>query len=446
MPIANPGGAKHWSEAFVEHLRTVHLALISVSVGLILVIASSKPYDPARALVEVKQILQLQKDWSPTWVLANLRTRVDQTAVSKEVPDQTFAITIGQPFTCGITGPNKRERALSCIAHRDWVEPTNRYRRELPFGPGQRGRLLPAFSVTSFPTTFWQFRAWWDELLDRARTVSFAHVIANGTAKGPDPNEKWVYYDGEVSATPRGAPVELKLNLTSDSGAYEGTVDEGRTTITLPVTAIEECEIDRAALKRIFPNWGTESFDKAFPDLAKALGSFYEVSIEDMKDRLSQETGKGEESFELFSLKLPVRQLTTWGALILLSLQLYFYLHLSELSKKLGVDDPGWDIPWIGMYESRISRSLFFLSSCAIPTVVVGLLAFYSSSSMLRDLPSWSALRDNKLLVAWMCCFAVAVFASALLSFLSWKYRPRVSPADDTDQQAASAQSARSKA
>jgi len=31
-----------------------------------------------------------------------------------------------------------------------------------------------------------------------------------------------------------------------------------------------------------------------------------------------------------------------------------------------------------------------------------------------------------------MSCFGMAVFASGLLSFLSWKYRPRVSLADET--------------
>jgi hypothetical protein len=433
MPIINPGGARHWSEAFVEHLRTVHLALVSVSVGIVFVIASSKPYDPARALIEVRQILQLQKDWSPTWVLANLRTRLVQTAVSKEMPDQIFAMTLGQPFECELTGPNiKRGRVFNCVAHQDWVEPVNRYKREIPFTTsyGQRGRLLPTFSVTTFPTTFWQFRAWWDVLLRDVKSISFAHVIADGTVKGPNPNENWVRYDDEASASPRVAPIDLRLNLTPAGGAYEGKIDGDKTTITLPVVAVEECDIDRAALKKIFPDWGTGAFGEAFPDLAKALGSFYEVSIEDMKDRLAQEAGKGEESFEVFGLKIPVGQLTTWGALTLLSLQVYFYLHLKELFKKLGVDDPGWDIPWIVMYQSRMSKALSLLSCCLIPTLVVGLLAFYSISSTLRDVSiSWSILGGQKLLLFWMSCFCVAVVASGWLSILSWKYRPRIAAA-----------------
>src|SRR5271163_4923391 len=143
-------------------------------------------------------------------------------------------------------------------------------------------------------------------VLDGVNTVSFAHLIADGNAKGPNPNETGVFYDGEISKAAQGAPVELKLALASDSGAYEGTVDGGKTKITLPVTAIEDCDIDRKALQRIFPNWGAGRFDQAFPDLAKALGSFYEISMEDMKDRLVQEAGKGGESFEVFGLKLPV--------------------------------------------------------------------------------------------------------------------------------------------
>jgi len=47
----------HWSKDFVEHLRTVHFALVAVSVGLILLLSrSSSP-----ALGQIRQVIELKK-------------------------------------------------------------------------------------------------------------------------------------------------------------------------------------------------------------------------------------------------------------------------------------------------------------------------------------------------------------------------------------------------
>src|SRR5437879_5077450 len=49
-----------WSKGFVEHLRTVHFALLSISVALILLLLS-KPYDARTAVSELNQIVSLKK-------------------------------------------------------------------------------------------------------------------------------------------------------------------------------------------------------------------------------------------------------------------------------------------------------------------------------------------------------------------------------------------------
>jgi hypothetical protein len=41
----------HWSKDFVEHLRTVHFALIAVAAGLILLVLSAREYNAVTALV-----------------------------------------------------------------------------------------------------------------------------------------------------------------------------------------------------------------------------------------------------------------------------------------------------------------------------------------------------------------------------------------------------------
>ncbi len=61
-------GSVHWSKDFVEHLRTVHFALLVVSAGLILLLVSSREYNAVSALVQVEQIIDLKRQWSEEWI------------------------------------------------------------------------------------------------------------------------------------------------------------------------------------------------------------------------------------------------------------------------------------------------------------------------------------------------------------------------------------------
>jgi hypothetical protein len=56
---------EHWSKDFVEHLRTVHFALVTVSVGLILLL-SSPPYDAIHAATQMSEVTQTIK-----WLFGN---------------------------------------------------------------------------------------------------------------------------------------------------------------------------------------------------------------------------------------------------------------------------------------------------------------------------------------------------------------------------------------
>lgn len=59
MRSAPQSSPEHWSKDFVEHLRTVHFALLSVSAGLILLL-SSKHYDAKVASSQMSEIIQMR--------------------------------------------------------------------------------------------------------------------------------------------------------------------------------------------------------------------------------------------------------------------------------------------------------------------------------------------------------------------------------------------------
>src|SRR5215510_3897539 len=68
-PTARPVYA---SKDYVEHLRTVHFALLSVSAGVLLLVFTAKSYDSRKAAIQMQEILRLKKVWSPEGIRAPL--------------------------------------------------------------------------------------------------------------------------------------------------------------------------------------------------------------------------------------------------------------------------------------------------------------------------------------------------------------------------------------
>jgi hypothetical protein len=143
---------------------------------------------------------------------------------------------------------------------------------------------------------------------------------------------------------------------------------------------------------------------------------------------------KGTEVFEAFGMKFPSAQVTWWGIFLLLSIQIYFLTYLRSLYDKLQPDDPGWDVPWIGMDQSTLSKRIFFFTLVLLPCMAVALLAGHRVWQLLDsgDTTVHSVLEnrgsDFSGLFTWLkfLSFTTLFLAAVLLARLSWKYRPRV--------------------
>jgi hypothetical protein len=86
-----------------------------------------------------------------------------------------------------------------------------------------------------------------------------------------------------------------------------------------------------------------DSFESCFPDLFKAAQSAGNLKVTDLKNYLLQQIEKGDSVFDAFGLKIPLDQLTFWGIVVVLSVQLYFFLHVREFHAKIKASDSGWD-------------------------------------------------------------------------------------------------------
>jgi hypothetical protein len=208
----------------------------------------------------------------------------------------------------------------------------------------------------------------------------------------------------------------------------------------IPITSLNKCTVSQTEISGAYLNVHTGSFERGFADLAAAARDRADLSLEEIKTLVHEEAAKGTEVFEAFGMKFPAGQITFWGTVILLSIQLYFFVYLKQLFGKLKSSDAGWNVPWIAMDSSRISKAVFYFTVVIVPPLAAILLDWQAavtvSSGYWEKTQHWFP-PIHFLVLPWhwhytvtlrVLLLIVAAIASGYLSRLSWKFRPQVIP------------------
>ena len=118
-----------------------------------------------------------------------------------------------------------------------------------------------------------------------------------------------------------------------------------------------------------------KKFEETFPQLYNFIKSNPKMEFSDVERLLQSEMQRerSTEKIEFLGLKFPERDLATWGAGIILVIQLYFWVHLRELSFRASRDDFSSQVAWIGLYKSIYARAMTCLTACILP---LGVIAF----------------------------------------------------------------------
>ena len=134
-------------------------------------------------------------------------------------------------------------------------------------------------------------------------------------------------------------------------------------------------------------------------------------------------------------MKFPAGQITLWGIVILVGVQLYFFLYLKQLWGKLGPADAGWDVPWIGMDTSLWAQVIFFFSIVMVPCIAVALLGGHTISQLEKPIiwSPWAVARKLGFIPAFTPIAKIAGLSTGfilalLFAIRSWKYRPKLPP------------------
>jgi hypothetical protein len=362
----------HWSKDFVEHLRTVHFALIAISVGLILLLISSPTYNPITALVQIEEILDFKQQWSLDWIKRN---------VPFDIADSSES---GTHFIPTVTVPYPAKTLTIILDH----EPGQKYfaplKVRLPVVlnlhfPSENWVVLPSatsetdWAPNLFPRTLNDFADWWD-LFEKPQVIEMPESF------GYDAPDFHLMDLGDNPVTNKRTPqVDLNLELSAGfGGPLSYMCREGRiaTDLFLDVVGYSAYSVSQQSIASRFLGVRPGPFASSFIDLSIAGHEYANLPMEDIKGFLHDEAAKGPEVFEIFGMKLPAARVTLWGVLLVLSVQLYFFAYVRQLSEKLRANDPGWDVPWIGTDTSRLGKTLLFCSLLVLPSSAVAALGF----------------------------------------------------------------------
>lgn len=274
------------------------------------------------------------------------------------------------------------------------------------------------WALDDFPETLSGFRTWWNRLQKVHNIDMPVTLFPEGRICQPHTKDDYVLLID--SEPPPASSTIFKVDLYLESvGGKNGGSEIGYSgwKFFFPITECNRVALDQSRLGSYFKNWNPGSFDTSFSDLAHAAQGMESLRFDDIRQMLAEEATKGPEIFEVFGMKLPAGQITLWGIIVLLCVQLYLLTYLRLLAGRLRPTDDGWDVPWIGMDSSRLARCILFVTLVLLPLIAVMLLAERAVSQ---------GAHRRLLLEVLMLIGAQAL--ACVLAVLSWRFRPRIVP------------------
>jgi hypothetical protein len=404
---------EHWSKDFVEHLRTVHFALVTVSAALILIL-TSKQYDAKRARTELDAIVVMKQE------IDSLRTTPDSDEVSPWFQAKSI------PTTKGI-GSHQRFIFHRPLVNQFWCD----------FSSRSGGEYIP---FKGFPDTVRAFQPWWDSNTVAPLIVDTLYDVVSGAIVDPATRQPVVRLDITEEVSKHTNATELFVDYdrlctvnpppTSVPSLTLRSLDLTGVDFSFTVTTERMVINNQLILGSYFKGQKKGQFADTFYDLMIAAQGREMESFNTLAPELREEATKTGEAFEAFGIKFPSEQVTRWGLIVLIMVQLYFIMYLTRLSNKLRPDDPGWDTPWMAMDESRLARVMLVVSVIALPCVAALLVLIRAESSWFPGGFTWHSLgivmsSDWPNRVEFVLMPFVVLF-SFVLSGLAWHYRPRL--------------------
>jgi hypothetical protein len=175
----------------------------------------------------------------------------------------------------------------------------------------------------------------------------------------------------------------------------------------IPVALVD----GQAILIAKFPQrWRHGLFVDAFHELNKITSDYQDISLDGIERIARAEAERSKDSLEAFGVKFPVETASRWGLFIIISVQLYFALHLAEYSRRKRGETT---VAWIGSYPGFMARMVFSISSFVLPVFVV---VYVAQRSNFAPSEHW-----NSIVVVVVVVLAAGLAVAAAYSYFHGK-------------------------
>ena len=265
-----------------------------------------------------------------------------------------------------------------------------------------RGNKWPAsvFSNTNSLRiqTLDQFRVAWDFLanaylaridevdFDEARAFSFGEAVDLAPHLSPGQTDPEVYLSAkfgireEVSTTRSFAPRVWFVVIEFDSATgIDLPFDEIHVPIRIAATG------KQGAQSLVVPgeDFGVPlgEFRTSFADLAGLSVGLESLKIEPLLSYVQRLRDESDQHIQLLGVDIPRTVISQWGVILLIAVQLYFFLHVQHLRRQALSAHTVATFPWLGLYPDRVSVAVFTASISILPAVAALLLVWSGAST-----------------------------------------------------------------
>lgn len=132
-------------------------------------------------------------------------------------------------------------------------------------------------------------------------------------------------------------------------------------------------------------------FKDSFPDLNRYLAGLGEgppdVSFDSLSIFVDRDLARGNTPIEVMGIKIQAGEISFWGLIILIGVQLYFAIHFSAFTSELKTNRDIPRVPWIGVYGGLIPSLMLLAGVVVLPAYTAGTIAY--SAVIYRDGNWW---------------------------------------------------------
>jgi len=377
---------RHWSKDFVEHLRSIHFSLLLVSVGVVILALVRTQSEINRAHDQIKQILDFSKTWDPNF----LQHSAPESSLPSPSSANNAKFNIKVPY--GVLAPMSLPSRFIELT-------TDKTKQTDVFLPSSLDKKLPSLQ---------SFQEMWDALHLGADVVDVTTVpsrcilipyYADGNgikvriskaypapckiaeSKGAEKTYSVSADTSQISV--RDEKTFVDLGIADFRYAYGYSIVSVNYTayrLLLPIdSGMIRTHFDpQISLIRMVPGewkWHSGAYKDSFRELAGISEEYASIDLSTAERIVAAEEKRSAESLEAFGMKFPAETAIRCGvgAALILIVQLYLWIHLFEFRKRLAAGDEGWNVAWLGVYETLPARIALYGSLLILP--MAGVLA-----------------------------------------------------------------------